>query len=122
MTAFPKRRIEHVVGIGFSDDINEAKQVILQSLKGIEGVLDDPAPDVKVTELASASVNLLVRWWVTPSEKTEEIDTRDTVLAAIKNNLHASGIDLPFPTQTILLHDQTDEFDGDRSHHRFRNV
>ena len=28
------------------------------------------------------------------------------------------GIDLPFPTQMILFHDQTEEVDGDRRHQR----
>ncbi len=29
-----------------------------------------------------------------------------------------AGIDLPFPTQQILFHDQTDEHDGDRRRQR----
>ena len=118
VTAFPKRRVEHIVGIGYGDNIEHAKNLILDSLKGIEGVLDDPAPDVKVTDLAASSVNLLVRWWITPSERTEEIDSRDKVLAAIKARLQENGIDLPYSTQTILFHDQTDENDGDRSKQR----
>jgi small conductance mechanosensitive channel len=40
------------------------------------------------------------------------------VLTAIKNKLTANGIDLPFPTQQILFHDQTEETDGDRSRQR----
>jgi hypothetical protein len=40
------------------------------------------------------------------------------VLTAIKNKLTANGIDMPFPTQQILFHDQTEETDGDRSRQR----
>lgn len=29
-----------------------------------------------------------------------------------------NGIDLPFPTQQILFHDQTEETDGDRTRQR----
>ncbi len=29
-----------------------------------------------------------------------------------------NGIDLPYPTRNILLHDQTEETDGDRSQQR----
>jgi hypothetical protein len=46
------------------------------------------------------------------------MDTRDQVLAAIKATLNAHGIDLPFPTQQILFHDQTEETDGDRARQR----
>jgi hypothetical protein len=43
---------------------------------------------------------------------------QDLVLAAIKNTLVANGIDLPFPTQQILFHDQIEETDGDRTRQR----
>ena len=36
------------------------------------------------------------------------------VLTELNNELVAAGIDLPFPTQQILFHDQTEETDGDR--------
>jgi hypothetical protein len=40
------------------------------------------------------------------------------VITAIKKTLVANGIDLPFPTQQILFHDQTEETDGNRSRQR----
>ena len=43
---------------------------------------------------------------------------QDRVLQAIKEKLTANGIDLPFPTQQILFHDQTEETDGDRRRQR----
>ena len=43
---------------------------------------------------------------------------QDKVLTAIKNKLTDHGIDLPFPTQQILFHDQTEETDGDRNYQR----
>jgi hypothetical protein len=45
-------------------------------------------------------------------------ESQDKVLTAIKKKLTANGIDLPFPTQQILFHDQTEETDGDRSKQR----
>lgn len=43
-TAYNKRRMKFVVGIGYPDSIEEARQVIHGMLDGIEGVLKDPAP------------------------------------------------------------------------------
>ncbi len=40
------------------------------------------------------------------------------MITAIKKTLVANGIDLPFPTQQILFHDQTEETDGNRSRQR----
>ncbi|GEO15213.1 hypothetical protein MAE02_29090 [Microvirga aerophila] len=36
----------------------------------------------------------------------------------MKQALTAAGIDLPYPTNVVLLHDQTEEADGDRRRQR----
>lgn len=46
------------------------------------------------------------------------LDVTDRVYEAAKGALTAAGIDLPFPTQQVLLHDQTEEADGDRAAQR----
>lgn len=40
------------------------------------------------------------------------------VIPTFKKTLVENGIDLPFPTQQILFHDQTEEIDGNRSRQR----
>lgn len=117
-TAFEHRRLEYDVGIGYGDDINTAKQVILQAMRETDGVLQDPAPDAIVVALADSTVNIRARWWVQPPRRTDVLNFQDLVLTNIKNKLVANGIDLPFPTQQILFHDQTEATDGDRSHQR----
>jgi small-conductance mechanosensitive channel len=116
-TAFDSRRSEYDVGIGYGDDIEKARRLILGVLKGTEGVLEDPAPDVIVVELAASSVNLRARWWSKP-KKGDVLEVQDRVITAVKNTLTEHGIDLPFPTQQVLFHDQTEETDGDRRRQR----
>ncbi|HEY9904351.1 MAG TPA: mechanosensitive ion channel family protein [Candidatus Sericytochromatia bacterium] len=117
-TAFENRRLEYDVGIGYGDDIDRAKELILEALDSVDGVLREPSPDVLVMELADSTVNIRARWWINPPRRADALDSRDRVLSAIKNKLTANGIDLPFPTQQILFHDQTEETDGDRSRQR----
>lgn len=117
-TAFEHRRLEYDVGIGYGDDIDEAKRLILEAIHETEGVLQDPAPDAIVVDLAESTVNIRARWWVQPPLRAEVLALQDKVLIAIKKKLTANGIDLPFPTQQILFHDQTEETDGDRSRQR----
>ncbi|RUR83526.1 mechanosensitive ion channel family protein [Chlorogloeopsis fritschii PCC 9212] len=117
-TAFDHRRLEYDVGIGYGDDIDRAKQLILEAMHETEGVLREPAPDALVMELAESTVNIRARWWIQPPRRADALDARDKVLTAIKKKLIANGIDLPFPTQQILFHDQTEETDGDRSRQR----
>ena len=113
-TAYDKRRLQYDVGIGFGDDIGRAKQLILEAMRGLPEVLEDPAPEVLVVDLAESSVNLRVRWWIAPPRRRDALVTRDAVLQAVKEKLLANGIDLPFPTRQVLFHDQTEVTDGDR--------
>lgn len=117
-TAFEQRRLEYDVGIGYGDDIERAKQLILEAVRSVDVVLADPAPEALVVDLASHTVNIRARWWIAPPRRSDALDSRDKVLWAIKNNLVENGIDLPFPTQQVLFHDQTEETDGDRTRQR----
>jgi small conductance mechanosensitive channel len=118
-TAFDNRRLEYDVGIGYGDDIDLAKQLMLDALHSIDEVLKDPAPDVLAMELAESTVNIRVRWWIHPPRRIDDLQSRDKVISAIKKKLYVeNGIDLPYPTQQILFHDQTEETDGNRSRQR----
>jgi small conductance mechanosensitive channel len=116
-TAFENQRTDYDIGIGYGDDIETSRGVILEAMRGIEGVLQDPAPDVLLVDLADSTVDLRARWWSKP-QRRDVLQVQDRVLTAIKNRLVENGIDLPFPTQQILFHDQTEETDGDRSRQR----
>jgi small-conductance mechanosensitive channel len=116
-TAFPQRRSEYDIGIGYGDDIARAKRIILEVLEGADGVAPDPKADVIVVDLAESTVNLRARWW-SDSRMGDVLVARDRVLGEVKQRLAAAGIDLPFPTRQILLHDQTEVTDGDRRRQR----
>ncbi|MBW4515867.1 MAG: mechanosensitive ion channel family protein [Timaviella obliquedivisa GSE-PSE-MK23-08B] len=117
-TAFENRRLEYDIGIGYGDDINTARQLILGAIHETDGVLENPAPDALVVELADSTVKIRARWWVQPPRRADVLDMQDRVLTNIKNKLMENGIDLPFPTQQILFHDQTEDTDGDRARQR----
>jgi len=118
-TAFEHRRLEYDVGIGYGDDIDQAKQLMLEAIHSVNGVLKDPAPDVLVMELAESSVNIRARWWIKPPRRADALDSRDKVITAIKQKLYVEhGIDLPYPTRQILFHDSSEETDGDRDRQR----
>lgn len=118
-TAYDKRRLQYDIGIGYGDDIGRARELILEAMRGVEGVLADPAPDALVVELAGSTVNIRARWWIEPPRRADALDFQNRVLEAIKQKVYVeNGIDLPYPTQQILFHDQTEETDGDRSRQR----
>ncbi|MDF7813856.1 mechanosensitive ion channel family protein [Hymenobacter sp. YC55] len=117
-TAYETRRLQYDVGIGYGDDITRARELMLEAMREVEGVLPDPAPEALVMDLAESSVNIRARWWINPPRQADVLDAQDKVLEAIKNKLVAAGIDLPFPTRQILWHDQTEVTDGNRQRQR----
>ena len=116
-TAFPTRRWQYDVGIGYGDDLERARAIVLAELVAAEDVLPDPAADVIVVALDASTVNLRARWW-TASRIADGLNGQDRVLTRIKQALSANGVDLPFATRQILFHDQTEVTDGDRRRQR----
>ncbi len=117
-TAYDNRRLQYDIGIGYGDDIAKAKQIILDVLQNSDEVLQDPAPEALVLDLAGSSINIRARWWIQSPRRADFMASQDWVLEKVCNELVAAGIDLPFPTQQILFHDQTEETDGDRARQR----
>ena len=102
-TAFPHRRTKITIGIGYDEDIEKARRVMMNVLKSTEGVLDEPAPAVDVVELADSSVNLKVLFW-SKSVQTNVRQTSDKVVTGIKKALDAEGIEIPFPQRVITMY------------------
>ena len=117
-TAFEKRRSEYDVGIGYGDDIERARRLMVEAARSIDGVLDDPAPEALVIDLADFSIKIRLLWWTAPPNQLHLLENKDKVLAAVREKLGENGIDLPYPTRQILFHDQTEATDGNRAEQR----
>ena len=88
------RRVDHVFGIGYDDDLRLAKEVMLEVIAADERVLAEPAPLVAVSALADSSVNFNFRVWV----KTGEYwDVYYDMLEKVKLAFDAKGISIPYP-------------------------
>ena len=103
-TASPRRRSSVMVGIDYSEDISEAKQVIDRVLKTISEVESEPAPDILVKELAASTVNLEIRFWV-DSRRSGFLATTSQVAQAVKEALEQADIDMPTDIYTLVLRD-----------------
>ncbi|RZK85574.1 MAG: mechanosensitive ion channel family protein, partial [Methylobacterium sp.] len=118
ITAHDKRRLAFPLTIGNGDDMKEARRVIVEALRGTGGVLADPAPEALVTGLGAAGVDMTARFWIDPPRRRDAVDALDHAISNVKDALTAAGIDLPYPTSQVLLHDQTEASDGDRTRQR----
>jgi small-conductance mechanosensitive channel len=104
-TAYDKRRLEYDIGVSYGEDLRLAKDLILEAILEVDGVLTDPGPDVILLELGDFSLVLRARWWISPPLRKDAIDAYDAVLMKVMEKLTAHGVSLPFPTQQILIRD-----------------
>lgn len=94
------RRVDFVVGISYSDDMEQTKEILERLAQEDNRVLKDPATTIAVAELADSSVNLVFRPWV----KTADYwDVKFALTERIKNALDEAGISIPFPQQDVHL-------------------
>jgi len=94
------RRMECIVGISYDADIDQARSVILESLKDWEYAVSDPAPSVTVAELGDSSVNLVVRPWV---DSMKYAPASHDLNERVKKALYSTGIGIPFPQRDIHI-------------------
>lgn len=93
------RRVDINLGIDYSSDIKQARDVLLQ-IAGDPRVHLDPAPVVFVTGLGDSAVNLSLRVWVDTAEYWP-VTFAFTELA--KERLTQAGIGIPFPQRVVHL-------------------
>lgn len=106
-TAFEQRRTTVVVGVSYDADLHETREVLLDAVKGVPGVLDRPEPEAYLEELDASSVNFAVRFWHAPTI-AEFWAVRDGVIEATFDALGTAGIEIPFPQRTIHIPDASD--------------
>ena len=101
ITANPLRRVDLTFGIGYEDDMAQAEELIMKVLDTHPLIHKEPAPVVKVHELADSSVNFVCRPWTNTSDYwTVYWD----VTRKVKEEFDNAGISIPFPQQDIHIH------------------
>ena len=99
------RRFEVLVGVGYDDDIPGAVRAAQRAVASIDGVLEDPAPEVFVDALGASSVDLKVRFWVDTKAGRPWVEVKADVTRKVKEALDAGGYDIPYPVRTLYVHE-----------------
>ncbi|HKL62177.1 MAG TPA: mechanosensitive ion channel domain-containing protein [Woeseiaceae bacterium] len=103
-SAHETRRVDFTFGIGYADDIDKAKKIIEEVLTTDERVLEDPAPQIVVAELADSSVNIVARPW---AKAADYWGLKFDVTETVKKRFDAEGISIPFPQRDVHVYYET---------------
>lgn len=97
------RRVDMTFGIGYTDDIDQAKETIREILDSDDRVFKEPALFIAVSELADSSVNFVVRAWANSGDYWGIFfDTQEKV----KKTFDEKGIGIPFPQRDVHVYNE----------------
>jgi small conductance mechanosensitive channel len=97
----PLRRVDWTFGIGYSDDIDLARETIINLLSEDERVLKDPAPFTGVVSLGDSSVNIATRAWVNAADYW---DLFFAMNEKVKKTFDQKGVSIPFPQRDVHVY------------------
>jgi len=98
----PLRRRTVAIGLGYGEDMDRARDLILSVIRATEGVLDEPEPELLTEEFGDTTLNMAARFWV--NQDTDSLlGVHSNVVDAINDLAEREGIDMPYPTQIVHL-------------------
>jgi small conductance mechanosensitive channel len=100
-TTLPTRRMEIPVGVGYEDDLKQARELLLDIARREPLVVDEPAPFVQVKNLAENGVDLMLYAY---ARNTDFGEASSRVTEAIRNDLIGHGINIPYPQRDLHVY------------------
>ena len=98
-SAYDTRRAEWVFGVSYDTDLKKAEGIIRQTIMSDPRSMTEPEPFIQVNNLGDFSVDFLVRVWCASGDYFQyQADMK----RAVKEALDSGGIDIPFPTRTMI--------------------
>ncbi|MFC5284824.1 mechanosensitive ion channel family protein [Pedobacter alpinus] len=97
----PARKVQWIFGIGYNDDIDQAKEIIKEVIFSDERIIDRDQPYIYVDSLGDSSVNIRVRALV---GNDDYWDVYLTKLEFVKKAFDKAGVSIPFPQRDVHVY------------------
>ncbi|MBR9766057.1 MAG: mechanosensitive ion channel [Rhodobacteraceae bacterium] len=105
---YPTRRAEWTFGVGYGADLKQAETVIRNTIMADPRAHAAPEPFIQVNNLGDFSVDFLVRVWC---DSGDYFAFSTDMKRKVKEALDEGGVDIPFPTRTLLQPDMNGKED-----------
>jgi small conductance mechanosensitive channel len=94
------RRVDVTFGVAYGTDTEKVKATILRIVDAHEKVHKDPAPFIRLTEMADSSLNFTVRVWANSGDYWGvKFDLHEAIVAELTRD----GIEIPFPQMDVHI-------------------
>ena len=92
-------RVDIPVGVSYSSDPNQVRDLLLQAAVEEGPVLDNPRPEVLFTGYGESSLDFELRAWIDDAWQAPRVSS--ALYFSIWYKLKAAGIEIPFPQQDL---------------------
>jgi len=89
------------VGIAYGSDTEKAKDLMMQTIKGMPKVLDNPPPQVLFMGFGDSSLDFQLRVFLRSFD--DRVPTTHAIHTEINKTLEAAGISIPFPQRDLNI-------------------
>jgi small conductance mechanosensitive channel len=96
------RRVDLVFGVSYGSNLKVAEEILRKLMDADDRILTSPEAFLKVTNLGDSSVDFTMRVWV---DADDYWDVKFDLTRQAKDALDAGGIEIPFPTTTVMRAD-----------------
>lgn len=96
---YKTRRVEWIFGVGYGANLKLAEDTIRDTIMADPRAKSDPEPFIQVSNLGDFSVDFTVRVWC---DSADFFAFKTDMTRKVKEALDEAGIDIPFPTRTVL--------------------
>ena len=92
-------RVNVEFGVVYGSNTEKVRQVVLDAVKKIDTVIEEPEPVVQFLKMSDFSLDFVARAWV--KDYMDAYSTKIRMTDEIYNALNTAGIGIPFPTRTV---------------------
>ncbi len=100
-TSSGERRIDLECGVSYGDDLEKAKEVVIEAIETLDNYNDDKEVEFYYDEFGGSSINFEVRFWVNFKSNSDFLSARSDAIIAIMKAFDETDIMIPFPIRTL---------------------
>lgn len=100
-SSLPQRRIDVPVGVGYDDDLQRAREVLLQIARQEPLLAAEPEPVVRVVNLGESGVDIVLQVF---ARNDDYVEARSRLVEAVRNKLIEHGLNIPYPQRDLHVY------------------
>ncbi len=97
----PMIRVVVEFTVSYGSDVDKVERVVIDALKTIPDIAEDPAPAVVFYQMGDFALNFQAKFWV--PDYVNQYGKWIEATKLVYQTLQREGISIPFPTQTVYL-------------------